>query len=236
MPSSHTSLLKSYVSLVEFLGNAIGPHCEVVLHDVTNLEKSIIAIKNNHISKRNVGGSITDLVLKILKNKEYLQHDYLMNYSGKTQSGKILRSSTFFIKNQEETVIGMLCFNMDVSQMVEARNVLDHLINGVPGMPLSGLQLDGKELEDDSVPTEDFHTSIENLTSGIIVKTLTEFSIAPERMSADEKTAIVKKLNDQGVFLIKGAVAEVAVHLKTSEATVYRYLKQVERHTNEMPL
>ncbi|WP_238558869.1 helix-turn-helix domain-containing protein [Yersinia pestis] len=41
----------------------------------------------------------------------------------------------------------------------------------------------------------------------------------------DEKKEIVKKLNEKGVFLLKGAVAEVAMRLETSEQTIYRYLK-----------
>jgi predicted transcriptional regulator YheO len=46
-------------------------------------------------------------------------------------------------------------------------------------------------------------------------------------MTPDEKIAIVRTLNDKGVFLLKGAVAVVARHLAASEATVYRYLQRV---------
>ncbi|MEA4960594.1 MAG: helix-turn-helix domain-containing protein [Lutispora sp.] len=37
---------------------------------------------------------------------------------------------------------------------------------------------------------------------------------------------IVKQLESQGVFLLKGPVQEVAKHLKTSETTIYRYLNK----------
>jgi predicted transcriptional regulator YheO len=39
---------------------------------------------------------------------------------------------------------------------------------------------------------------------------------------------IVKKLNDKGVFLIKGEVSRVAEYLKVSDATVYRYLNKIK--------
>jgi predicted transcriptional regulator YheO len=222
-----TKTIHNFIPLVEFLGSVMGSQCEVVLHDVRNIENSIVAIKNSHISNRKVGGSLTDLALSILKNKSYLEKDFLLNYAGKTQEGKIVRSSTFFIKDESGEVIGMLCLNMDVSKMIETRNLLDTLINGAMEVSSNGLQLNGKSPVSDTNTIEDFHTSIEDLTTSIILKTLTEMQIPPDRMSSDEKMEVIQKLNERGVFLIKGAVSEVATHLKSSEATIYRYLQKL---------
>lgn len=228
MSKNIPSQLQPYIQLVEFLGSVMGNQCEVVLHDVRNIENSIVAIKNGHISNRKVGGSLTDLALKILKNNSYVEKDYLINYSGKTQDGKIVRSSTYFIKDDIGNVVGMLCFNMDLSIMVETRNLLDSLINSTNKVPLNGLDLNGKAPSEIGNPIEDLHTSIEDLTTSIILNTLAETNIPPDRMSSDEKIEVVKQLNEKGVFLIKGAVSEVSVHLKTSEATVYRYLNKID--------
>ncbi len=62
------------------MGLLLGEDTEVVLHDVTDLENSIIAIKNNHISGREMGGPATDLVLDIMKNQNENDYDYLLNY------------------------------------------------------------------------------------------------------------------------------------------------------------
>ncbi|WP_462411529.1 helix-turn-helix transcriptional regulator [Neobacillus sp. Marseille-QA0830] len=228
MSKSIPHQLQPFIPLVEFLGSVMGSHCEIVLHDVSNVENSIVAISNSHISNRKVGGSLTDLALKVLKNKSNLEKDFLINYSGKTQDGKIVRSSTFFIKDDIGDVVGMLCVNMDVSQLVNTRNLIDTLINGSQDLPSNGLYLNGKSLEESEKPIEDFHTSIEDLTTSIILQTLSEAKISPDRMSPDEKMEIVKQLNEKGVFLIKGAVAEVAVHMCTSEATIYRYLNKID--------
>ncbi|RKO19478.1 hypothetical protein D7Z96_20445 [Pseudarthrobacter phenanthrenivorans] len=48
-------------------------------------------------------------------------------------------------------------------------------------------------------------------------------------MTPDEKIAAVRELERAGVFLLKGAVAQVAEDLHVSEPTVYRYVKQVRR-------
>ena len=42
-----------------------------------------------------------------------------------------------------------------------------------------------------------------------------------------EKITVIQTLYDKGVFLIKGAVPEVAQALFCSEATVYRYLSKL---------
>lgn len=227
--------IRDYIPIVEFLGDVMGDHCEIVLHDATHVDNSIVAIKNGHVSNRKVGGSLTDLALKILKNKSYIKSNYLVNYSGKTRDGKTLRSSTLFIKDDDGEVIGLLCINMDFGQMVEARNIIDRMISGLVASPANGINLNGgapgeygvaAESCESARPTEDLHTSIEDLTSSIILSTLSEMEIPPDRMTPEEKIEVVKQLNDKGVFLIKGAVSEVASQLKVSEATMYRYLNK----------
>ena len=45
-------LLQQYIKVTEFLGLTLGPDYEVALHDMTDKNRSIIAIANNHISGR----------------------------------------------------------------------------------------------------------------------------------------------------------------------------------------
>lgn len=116
-----------YVMLMGFLGDVMGPFTEILLHDVSDLSRSIIAIANGEMSGRSVGGPATDLVLKILQNEEYLELDYLTNYLAHSRNGGFFRSSTFFIRDDAGTVIGMLCFNVDDRPLHEARRVLERM-------------------------------------------------------------------------------------------------------------
>ena len=72
--------LEEYIPIVKFIASMMGENCEVLLHDVRNPENSIVAIENGHISGRRVGGVLTDLVLKIVHNKEYQNQDFIANY------------------------------------------------------------------------------------------------------------------------------------------------------------
>ena len=105
-------LLQQYIKVTEFLGLTLGPDYEVALHDMTDKNRSIIAIANNHISGRDVGAPLTNVALKILMDKSYEVQDYRLHYCGMSAKGKVLRSSTMFIK-QNGKLIGMLCINFD---------------------------------------------------------------------------------------------------------------------------
>ena len=91
-------LLQHYIKLTEFLGQALGPDYEVALHDLTDKNRSIIAIANNHVSGREIGAPLTNVALKILMDKSYETQDYRLHYPGVSAAGKTLRSSTLFIK------------------------------------------------------------------------------------------------------------------------------------------
>ena len=73
-------LLQQYIKLTEFLGLALGPDYEVVLHDLTNKDHSIIAIANSHISGRKLGAPLTNMSLSILRDKSYEHTDYHLHY------------------------------------------------------------------------------------------------------------------------------------------------------------
>ena len=45
-------LFQQYSILVDYLGKVLGPDYEIVLHDLTQSNKEVVAIANGHISGR----------------------------------------------------------------------------------------------------------------------------------------------------------------------------------------
>jgi len=204
--------------MVDFIANVYGKNCEVILHDLRKLENSIIAIKNNHVTGRNVNDTITDFALDIISQEKYKNENFICNYTGKTNDGgKDIRASTYFIKDEEGNLIGMLCINIEVTALINARRVIDDFI------------LDGETVE--IKEQENFNLSINDHVSSLIIQTLAEFETEPLRMTMEEKKQVVKNLESKGVFLLKGVVNEVAKSLKVSEQTVYRYIKELEKNS-----
>jgi len=208
-------ILKGYVAIVDFLADMLGVQCEVVLHDLGNPDSAILAIRNGQISGRQVGGPLTDFGLQAMQNSDARSH--YVNYQGKTKSGKILKSSTYFIKGRGNEVIGMLCVNFDVTDLMAAQKVLAGF--------LAGAKDDGRGKNCDDAIEENLTNSVDELLNSLLVGALKRYDLPPERMTSEEKTALVNELEAKGFFLLRGAVAEVAKVLRISEPTVYRYLK-----------
>ena len=110
--------LEPYAAMTEFLGKALGDNVEIALHDLTSKEQEIVAIANNHNSGREIGAKLSNLSLHYLEEKQYLDHDYVLNYKTTGPDGKLMRSATYFIKeNGKEMPVGMLCVNVNISDL-----------------------------------------------------------------------------------------------------------------------
>lgn len=211
-------LLSQLENLCAFLGQVFGPHCEVVLHDLSDKDTSIVCIENS-LTDRKPGGPLTDFALKILKDIEKNNRDFYVNYQGESGTGKPFRSSTLIIRDTDNTPLAMLCINRDITALSRARDLLDSLMgtgNGQPGT--SG----------DPV-IEHINSSLEELTENLLERIIKTAPVPPERMTPEEKQEALRKLQDEGFFLLKGSVRETAEAFKISEATVYRYLNKLSK-------
>jgi predicted transcriptional regulator YheO len=224
MKSPSSKILKRYGILVEFLGKVLGPDYEIALHEISSDSQSIIAIANGHISGRKVGAPITDLALKMIKDRMYETHDYILNYKGISKFGKVLRSSTIFIKEESGRLIGMLCINFDDSRYADLSRQIFELCNILP----SGAEEPKEtplELPNPLADTvESFPETIGEVIESVMKACLPGSGMYSDRLTQMEKMHIVDILNKRGVFLLKGAVSQVAKQLCCSEPTVYRYL------------
>ncbi len=222
-------ILEQYVKLTEFLGLALGPDYEIALHDLTDKNHSIIAIANGHVSGREVGAPLTNMALSILRDKSYETADYRLHYYGLSAAGKPLRSNTFLIKRGGEP-IGMLCVNFDDSRYREVSAQLmglchpDSFVSEVV-FPESAPKVAAGEAA--RVP-EEFHNSTEAVAADAISFELDRIGVPPDRLTPEERYQIICNLEQNGVFLLKGTVRDVAERLCCSQATVYRYCRQAK--------
>ena len=206
--------LEPYRTLVSFLGEALGPDYEVVLHDLTSEEGTIAAIVNNNISGRTEGAPLSNMALRFIHGKVYEKQPYVAGYQGASQAKGRLRSSTMFIKDGSE-LIGMLCINFDAAKYSRMAQEL--------------LALCGAHQEPcPTLGVENFVSSLPDAVQAAITDVTDTAGLPPDRLTMDEKIRIVEDLQQAGIFYMKGAVSEVAAQLGSSEATVYRYLSKLK--------
>jgi len=213
------------IPLIKFMAKVMGPNTEILLHGLGDYGNSIIAIENGHISGRKAGGPVTDFVLNIIKNKRYETEEFDTNYTGRSKKGNLLKSSTLYLKNDQNELIGLVCVNVDMSVFMDLDQKLRAIINYDLAEDVFG---DAPLVQPSDKVEENFGESLEDLTASSIETIINDFGIPPERMSPEEKLDVVRQLNEKGVFLLKGEVSRVARYLNVSEATVYRYLSKVK--------
>ena len=254
-PSGHASeenFLEQYIPLVEFLGKAMGPNTEIVLHDLDVPDKSIMAIANGHISGRQLGGPVTDFALWFMKQGDAAAIPMMTGYRAVNAEGKICRSSSYFIRDDSGHMRGMLCINVDVSELVHIRDAAAALIGnaddpafdksktfgGYPGAdeqpqrpvavpdPSPDNETAVEEASDEEV-SESLRSNVENLVDSMLNSAISKQSTPVNRMQRDERLEVVSELENTGFFLLKGGIAAAAERLGVSEPTIYRYLVKV---------
>jgi|LGVF01.2.fsa_nt_gb predicted transcriptional regulator YheO len=214
--------LKPYLSLVDFIAEFMGKSTEVVLHDLTNWNASIIAIRNGHISGRKLGTPITELSLKILNSDIYKQEPFTSKIKESTENGETIRSSTWYIKDDDDTLIGMLCVNSDCQDLISIRNTLDKMIQ-LPEM------MTKKEEQATENITIDVIELINNNVKHIIEEPIAEII----NLSKPEKMDLIKELNAMGTFQVKGAVWHFADIIGVSIPTMYRHIALAKKQEEQ---
>lgn len=234
--------LGQYVPLVEFLGQALGPNTEIVLHDLDVPDQSIIAIANGHISGRQIGGPVTDFALWFMKQGDASAVPMMTGYRAVNTEGKICHSSSYFLRDETGHMRGMLCINVDISDLVAIRNAASFLIGNTEEAPDKAQAFGGypgahaaqaavttlaPQPEPEEAVSESLRDNVENLLDSMLDSAISTQSVPVRRMQRDERIEVVRALEDSGFFLLKGGIAAAAERLRVSEPTIYRYLVKV---------
>lgn len=211
--------IKKFTFIADFLAEVLGSNTEVILHDLTNYKESIVYIVNGHISGRKIGDSITDLMLEFIHKESKGDKQFICNYNSKTLSGKLLYSSTYFIRDNSNKIVGALGLNSDYHDFKKSLSFLTSLLPNY---------VDDKTLALNNV-RENLSSDAQELTLNKIDTIINQFNIIPTRMTTQEKTDIIAALDECGIFNIRGSVQEVANKIGMSEPSIYRYIKKIRK-------
>ena len=152
----------------------------------------------------------------MLSSKVYEEDDFIANYKGVAENGHILRSSSMFIKDSNGNPIGLLCINFDDSRYMELHEKLFSLIH--PGNFVKNIS---------SGIAENFAIDVASLREQIFNDATANFTTPVDRLNQNERKEIMIKLYEQGLFQLKGSIPFVAKRFSCSQATIYRYLGEI---------
>ena len=199
------------------LAGQFGQNCEVVIHDLRgkDLEHSIIAIENGHVTGRSIGDGPSHIVLESLKEDPGMLQDRI-SYLTRTSDGRVLKSTTLFIRDDEDRVIGLLGINYDISMLVS----LEDSLRDFTGQDRL------------SSEPEAISRNVADLLDELLEHSVSLVGKPTAMMSKDDKIRAIRFLDDNGAFLITKSGPKVCQYFGISTYTLYSYLDEI-RKTSE---
>ena len=199
--------------LADGLARQFGPDCEIVIHDLTHqdLEHSVAYIKNGHISTRRAGDGPSKVVLETMHKDPASLTDHL-GYLTRTSEGKILKSSTMYIRNAEGAAIDyLLSINYDITGLLTVDRSIKALIDTEPQ-------------EDVKKQPEQIVHNVNDLLDSLIEQSVALIGKPVALMNKEEKVTAIQFLNDAGAFLITKSGDKVSKYFGISKFTLYSYI------------
>ena len=208
-------ILALFQEFMDFLEEVMGPECEIVLQDLRD-PMQILDIRNAIDKSRHPGGPVSDFARLVMSNPDkYNGIKFVTNYKGhNTAEYSSLSTSTYIIRNSREQIIGMLCINSSLEPFVRLQSVLEAYIRRKSRINIGDDACNSEVLVD---------------VSKIVDDGMSHLAGDPAELNPEAKKQLVGNLSDRGIFLVRGAVAEVAKRLDVSEQTVYRYMKENQK-------
>ena len=201
--------LQTYIPLVQAVGKTLGVG-EVILYDLTQSPPVIIA-KEGGITGRRPGTPATQLLQDMIREMIDAEESMRVNYESATKSGKPLKSTTVLLYNENRELQGALSINVDMSSI----SMLQHFID----------QFSGKERMDEY---EEMPQNTQEFLSVMIRKGIEGLGKPVCYFDKKDNLEVVKFLNSNHIFSIKGSTDTLASELNVSRYTIYNYLEEVK--------
>ena len=208
MPEAST--LQFLFQLAKGIASQFGPNCEVVVHDLSqHPDHTIVAIENGHVSGRKVGDGASNVVLETLRGDREKLQDHLC-YLTKTKDGKILKSTTIYIRNDDGTPIGIFGINYDITLMLAMENMLRQFT----------------ATEKESREPEAISRNVSDLLDELIEQSVKLVGKPVALMHKEDKVKAIQFLNETGAFLITKSGDKVCKYFGISKYTLYSYIDE----------
>lgn len=200
------SLIKK---MADFFGDVMGDFTEVVVHDVRRDE--IVWIKNGNVTGRKLGPASQSSAIRILeKRAEETGKDKLVGYRSASKSTAVMRSSNLFLHDDAGELEYVLCINQNITDLLQFQNRLEAMIGDAS--PLQG-SLEGANIDEialDLVAAE--------------IEREKPFSLD----SREAKLSILSRLDEKGVFEVRGVIPKVCEMLQIAQPTFYKYIREIK--------
>ena len=204
-----TKRLETLKQIADGIAAQFGSNCEVVIPEVNSsrMDHSIVCIVSGHVSGRKVGDGASQVVLEQMLNHDAQPRDHL-GYLTKTPEGKILKSSSLYIRNSRGVVVAILSINYDVSALTMIRQTIDAMLS----------THDQVQAEPERI------INVNNVLDELVEQSVALVGKPVALMNKDDKIKAIRFLNESGAFLVTKSGDKVAKYFGISKYTLYSYI------------
>ncbi|MEM0706534.1 PAS domain-containing protein [Enterobacter quasihormaechei] len=211
---------------VRVIGSILPGNTEIVLHDLRNPEFAILEIVNGHVTGRRKKDSILaglrkDNAFINALEKSQEQVTVLKDYQTFSREGASLRSSTAIFRGRDTKPFAAVCINVDNNDVRQAVKLLQDIFGIEHGTNLSAKTHSGNEQSRDS---------IEDLMKEIIHDATVLNSENNCTKTKKAKLLAVQKMQERGLFMMKGGIEKAAEALGVTRYTIYNYIEKLKNN------
>lgn len=212
-----------FLRFIEGLQQFLGKGCEIVIHDFRQgYDHSVVHIINGELSGRGLGDSPRGgMILHAGEDIEPYKQSLIFFYNDK--KGKIFKSCTTLICDADNKIVGSLCMNLEVTDLILGKNALQSLI---------------QQARPNMVGSSDMDIGVKNIDDILLfyIEQIEESIGRPlSLMSKEEKIRALDYLDQKGVFKISKASIVLCEQFQISKFTLYSYLEETRSQRNSKP-
>ena len=208
-----TRRLETLKQIAAGIAAQFGDKCEVVIHDVgtSHPERTIVHIENGHVSGRRVGDGASMVVLEQLEHQYEQPQDHLC-YLTRTPDGKILKSSSLYIRNSRGAVTAIFSINYDVTGLMMMQQQLGELLS----------TRDKEQTEPEKI------INVNDVLDELIAQSVALVGKPAALMTKDERIRAIGYLDRRGAFLISKSSERACEFFGISKYSFYSYLNEAK--------
>ncbi|MFJ5851591.1 transcriptional regulator [Enterobacter cancerogenus] len=198
---------------MDALASTLSANQEVVLHNLTRPECSVVKIINGHVSGRKAGDNLLSGPEKdkgfalLLKNRQDSTPVTVKDYKTATLSGKILNSASTLYFSEDGIPLMAFCINVDTSPYEQMRKSLDAV------MACTRPDSDAQDI------------NLGGLIEQSIQEIIDKYSVPGKKIQKAQRLKIVAEMHAKGIFKMRGGVQHAAQALGITRYTVYNDLE-----------
>ena len=197
--------------LAKGVARQFGSNCEVVVHDLcaADPERSVVVIENGHVTGRRLGDGPSHVVWEALKADPDSLEDRL-SYLTRTEDGKILKSSTMYVRDDSGKPVAIFAINYDITMMKMMEDTIQ----------------DFTRTEANAQEPETITHNVNDLLEELIRQSAQLVGKPVALMTKDDKIKAIRFLNESGAFTIMKAGQRVCNFFGISKYTLYSYIDE----------